>query len=58
MMRASGIPNGVGGVGYGEADLSALVAGTVVQTRLLDNAPRPISSDDLGALFRSALRCW
>ena len=29
--------------------------GTVVQTRLLDNAPRPISGDDLGVLFRGAL---
>jgi hypothetical protein len=48
----------VGGVGYGEADLPALVAGTIVQTRLLDNAPRPITAEDLGALFQSALRCW
>jgi alcohol dehydrogenase class IV len=58
MMRATGIPNGVGGVGYGAADLPALVAGTVVQTRLLDNAPRAITADDLRALFQSALRCW
>jgi alcohol dehydrogenase class IV len=58
MMRATGIPNGIGGVGYGEADLPALVAGTIVQTRLVDNAPRAITGDDLGAMFRSALTCW
>jgi alcohol dehydrogenase class IV len=58
MMRATGIPNGVGGVGYGEADVPALVSGTIVQTRLLDNAPRTLTADDLGVLFQSALRCW
>jgi alcohol dehydrogenase class IV len=58
MMRAAGMPNGVAGVGYGEDDLDALVAGTVVQTRLVENAPRPITADDLRSLFRSALRCW
>ena len=58
MMQATGIPNGVAGVGYGEADIEALVAGTIVQARLVDNAPRPVNGDDLGALFRGALRYW
>ncbi len=58
MMRASGMPNGVGGVGYGEADFDALVAGTLVQTRLLDNAPRPVTGEELEALFRGALEYW
>jgi alcohol dehydrogenase class IV len=55
MMSATGIPNGLSGVGYGQADLDALVAGTMVQARLLDNAPRPVTEADLAALFRGAL---
>jgi alcohol dehydrogenase class IV len=58
MMRGAGLPNGLSGVGYGEADLPALAAGTIVQARLVDNAPRPVTEDDLAALFRGALTCW
>ncbi|HEX3770463.1 MAG TPA: hydroxyacid-oxoacid transhydrogenase, partial [Polyangiaceae bacterium] len=38
LMRAAGVPNGVGGVGYGEADLDALTRGAILQKRLVDNA--------------------
>ncbi len=55
LMEATGIPDGLAGLGYTEEDLEALVAGTIVQTRLLDNAPRPVSEGDLAALFRGAL---
>jgi alcohol dehydrogenase class IV len=58
MMRATGIPNGLVGVGYGDADVDALVAGAIVQRRLVDNAPRPTDAGDLAHLFRDALRCW
>ncbi|UQA57226.1 hydroxyacid-oxoacid transhydrogenase [Polyangium aurulentum] len=58
LMRKAGIPNGIGGVGYGEADLSALAAGTIVQTRLVDNAPRKVTEDDLAALFHGAIAYW
>jgi len=58
MMQKTGIPNGVSGVGYGEADLSALAARTLAQARLVDNAPRKVDEDDLQALFRGALTYW
>ena len=58
MMKATGIPNGVGGVGYGEADVAGLTKGAWAQQRLLTNAPRDISQDDLGALYRGAMRYW
>jgi alcohol dehydrogenase class IV len=58
LMREARMPNGVGGVGYGEADIPALAAGTIVQARLVDNAPRPVGEDDLAALFRGALSYW
>jgi alcohol dehydrogenase class IV len=56
MMLATGIPDGLAGVGYGEADVGALVRGTIVQKRLLDNAPIPVAEAELEALFRGAMR--
>lgn len=55
LMVDAGLPVGLGALGYGEADVEALVAGTAVQKRLLDNAPRAVSHDDLAAVFRAAL---
>jgi alcohol dehydrogenase class IV len=57
-MRAVGIPNGLGGVGYTDADLSALTEGAYPQQRLLQNAPREMSRPVLTELFRQALRYW
>jgi alcohol dehydrogenase class IV len=58
MMKATDVPNGIGGVGYGEADIAALTEGAFPQRRLLDNAPREISKDNLADLFRGALSYW
>jgi len=58
IMRAVGIPNGLGGVGYTDADLSALTEGAYPQQRLLQNAPREMSRPVLTELFRQALRYW
>ena len=58
MMRATGIPNGVGGVGYSEDDLEALTERAYVQKRLVDNAPCPVSRDEQRDLFCDALRYW
>jgi hypothetical protein len=54
----TGIPNGISGVGYGEGDIGALAEGAFAQQRLLTNAPRDIGRDDLGRLFRGAMRYW
>jgi alcohol dehydrogenase class IV len=58
LMRKTGIPNGLSGVGYDESDLDALTRGTIVQQRLLTNAPRATNEADLSELFRNALRYW
>jgi len=58
MMKATGIPNGVGGVGYGEADVAGLTKGAWAQQRLLTNAPREVSETDLAGLYRGAMRYW
>ena len=41
LMRDIGIPNGIGAVGYTEADIPDLVPGTMKQQRLLATCPRP-----------------
>jgi len=58
MMKATAIPNGVAGVGYGETNVAALTKGAWAQQRLLTNAPRDISESDLGNLYRNAMRYW
>jgi len=58
MMKATGIPNGVGGVGYTETDVAALSKGAWAQQRLLTNSPREVSENDLGNLYREAMRYW
>jgi hydroxyacid-oxoacid transhydrogenase len=57
-MRAASVPNGVGGVGYGEADVEALARGAIVQKRLVDNAPMPVDERAMRELFRGALSYW
>ena len=58
LMKATEIPNGLSGVGYGEADLRALTEGAYPQRRLMENAPRDISREQLTGLFHDALRYW
>lgn len=58
LMKASGIPNGVGGVGYGAGDIGALIEGTLPQQRLLKNAPMEIGAEQLQAMFEGALSYW
>ena len=58
IMRAVGIPNGLGGVGYTEDDVASLTDGAHPQQRLLQNAPREMSKPVLTDLFRRAMRYW
>lgn len=58
IMRAVGMPNGLGGVGYTETDLDPLTEGAWPQQRLLQNAPREMTRPVLTQLFRQALRYW
>ena len=58
MMKATGIPNGLKGVGYTEDDLEDLTEGTIPQRRLIDNAPLPINREQLKELFKKALAYW
>jgi len=58
MMKASGIPNGIGGVGYREQDVEALTTGAWAQQRLITNAAREVQRSDLSNIFRGALSYW
>ena len=58
IMRATGMPNGLEGVGYSEADAAALAEGTLPQHRVTKLSPRPAGREDLIALFRAAMRYW
>jgi hydroxyacid-oxoacid transhydrogenase len=58
LMRDVGIPNGIGGVGYDEADVPDLAEGAMKQQRLLDTAPRPVTEDDVAAILTRSLSNW
>jgi len=58
MMRRTGMPNGLSGVGYVDSDLDNLTDKAFPQKRLLDNAPCAVSRDDLKGLFADALSYW
>ncbi len=58
LMKATGIPNGLTGVGYTEEDLENLTDGASPQKRLIDNAPLPVGREQLKDLFKKALAYW
>jgi hydroxyacid-oxoacid transhydrogenase len=58
LMRRTNMPNGLAAVGYTEADIPALVEGTLPQHRVTKLSPRPFTPDDLAGLFRDAMSYW
>ena len=58
LMRDIGIPNGIGAVGFGAADIDALVEGAAKQRRLLTISPRPVDDAALAGIFERSLQLW
>jgi alcohol dehydrogenase class IV len=58
MMRAAGIPNGLSDLGFDGGDVDALATGAEPQYRVIRNAPKDVSRDDLKSLFSAAMRYW
>jgi alcohol dehydrogenase class IV len=58
LMRATGIPNGIGALGYTASDIPQLCKGAWAQQRLLLNAPCELRESDLSQLYRDAIRYW
>ncbi len=57
-MKELKMPNGLAAVGYCEADIAALVAGTVLQKRVTKLSPIPAGEKELAALFHNSLTLW
>ncbi len=58
LMRAADIPNGLSDLGFAAKDVDALAAGAEPQWRVIRNAPKDVSRDDLKGLFSAAMRYW
>ena len=58
MMRETGIPNGLSGVGYSMSDLDALTDRSFAQKRLIDNGPLPVARNELKEIFQDAMKYW
>jgi alcohol dehydrogenase class IV len=58
LMRDIGIPDGIGAVGYREADVPDLVDGAMKQQRLLTTAPKEVTEDDLAGILTRSLSLW
>ena len=58
LMRDIGIPNGIGGVGYGESDVPDLVPGTMKQQRLLATCARTPTEDDIADILTRSVSNW
>ena len=58
LMRKTGMPNGLGAVGFEVDDIDHLVKGTIPQHRVTKLSPRPADESDLRNLFIGAMRYW
>ena len=58
LMKETGVPNGLGAIGFKEEDIPTLVEGTLPQPRVTKLSPRPANGDDLAGLFRDAMKYW
>jgi hydroxyacid-oxoacid transhydrogenase len=57
-MQQLRMPNGLRAVGYTEADIPALVRGTLPQHRVTKLSPRPAGEAELMQLFRDSMSIW
>jgi alcohol dehydrogenase class IV len=58
LMKDIEIPNGVAAVGYTNGDIPDLVGGTMKQQRLLATCPKPVTEDDIAAIFADSMELW
>ena len=58
LMKATGMPNGIGALGFDESHVDALTHSSVRQGRAIANAPRDSNNVDIENMYRSALRYW
>jgi alcohol dehydrogenase class IV len=58
LMRATGMPNGLSALGFGEAHVDALATGAEPQYRVIKNAPVDVGREEIKGLYQAALRYW
>jgi alcohol dehydrogenase class IV len=58
LMRDTDISNGLAALGYGEADIPALIEGTLKQQRLLVNCPREVGAEELHQIIERSFEYW
>jgi hydroxyacid-oxoacid transhydrogenase len=58
LMRDIELPNGIGAVGYTEADIPGLVGGTMKQQRLLATCPKTVTEDDVAGIYARSMELW
>lgn len=58
IMRAIGVPNGLSGVGYTVDDVDALTDKGWKQRRVVENSARPITKEEMRAMFEGAMSYW
>ena len=58
LMKATGMPNGLAAVGFGESDIEGLVQGTLPQHRVTKLSPRSANAEDLRKLFEESMAIW
>jgi alcohol dehydrogenase class IV len=55
LMRKTGVPNGLNGVGFGLQDVPALAASSARQVRAIANSPRETNLVDIENIYAAAL---
>lgn len=55
LMQKTGAPNGLGGVGFGQADVAALAASSARQVRAIANSPRETNLVDIENIYAAAI---
>ncbi len=55
LMKKTGVPNGLGGIGFVAEDVSALAASTARQVRAIANSPRETNLVDIENIYAAAM---
>ena len=58
LMKSTGVPNGIGGVGLKQEDAAALAESAMRQRRAIGNAPRDTALEDVQRIFEQAVAYW